>query len=75
MWGILCYILVSYRNIPCHTVFALQYQEYIPKPGRDGAGINIELIDTMGMAKSGGILTEDITTVLDGSVRNTDTVS
>ena len=52
-----------------------QYREYALKQGREGAVMDIELIDTMGMAKSGGILNEDVTTVLDGKASNTEAVS
>ena len=48
------------------------YREYLLKQGRDGAELDIELIDTMGLlGSSGGILQEDIITVLDGKVANT----
>ena len=42
---------------------------YQPQHKRDGPGLNIELIDTMGFrADTCGILTDDIPTVLDGKV-------
>ena len=53
----------------------LQYREYQLKQGRDGAVLDIGLMDTMGMAVSGGIMNEDVTTVLDGKTPNTAAVS
>ena len=53
-----------------------QYREYPLQLGRDGNMLKIELVDTMGfMATDGGILNEDVTTILDGKAPNTAAVS
>ena len=45
------------------------YEEYQPRQAKGSQGLNIELIDTMGvLAGTGGMLTDDIPTVLDGKV-------
>ena len=46
------------------------------RQGRNGEELRIKLLDTMGlMSVQGGILAEDITTILDGKVDNVAAVS
>ena len=57
-------------------IFIFQYREYRLKQGRDGALMNIELCDTMGMTHGNdGISTKDISTVLDGNFMDRTLVS
>jgi predicted GTPase len=65
--------IVTFAETGCgNSPNTTSYREYALKQGREGPVLDVELMDTMGiMEGNGGILTEDITTVLDGKAENT----
>ena len=55
----------SPSDVPATTY----YEEYQPRLAKGSRGLNMELIDTMGfLSDTGGMLTDDIPSVLDGKV-------